>query len=78
MMRPNVMMPKRTTLSRARSAVMTIQPMFSEIAPATSRTHRGTKKATAFAAHGTDEWVGGLEHFHTDRNLVSIPISSRM
>src|ERR1043166_8385295 len=48
MIRPKVMMPKTRTRTRARSAVMTIQPMFSEIAPATRRTHRATKNAIAF------------------------------
>src|SRR5947207_9195035 len=59
MMRPNVMMPKRTTLSRARSAVMTIQPMFSEIAAATSRTHSATKNAIAFWRRVTPRLYAG-------------------
>ena len=48
MIRPNVMMPKIRTRSGARSAVMTTQPTFSEIAAATRRTHRATKNAIAF------------------------------
>src|SRR6266545_3112543 len=61
MIRPNVMIPKRTTLSRARSAVMTIQPMFSEIAAATSRTHRATKNAIAFWRRVTPRLYAGSE-----------------